>query len=411
MTSPGRKTQRWPLHPAPTPGEALTSWLDRLAALYGMPAAQLLRYNLGPAAALLNDPDADDLDFDPPAPILAALAELTGVELGELRLMTIAGWVPWLADTLDPYDGQDAFHTYVRQDSVLLRPTEAGRNVVPHWLPWLPRQTHQWRATRRLCRMCAAADPDAGLPLLTALPIMLSCGVHGCRLEPELTVWLAAAENELGHGQPVVPAVAALDQLTHQALTTGAVTLPGRPERPVHVGVWLRLLRTLLDEVSTSTSRLTAASTTNLEKIWDTVGSPIRAGLKVWRPYEWLDAPRQEAMLTAAATALDLIRTGRVTARGSLGPLLTAPPHQHVYDGDRPGTTADPWTQFRRDAEVVFEKARTEPRIARELLSLLTHRCRTLADFNRERQFIIINGGIPEVLLPDARELGRLDLL
>ncbi len=36
-------------------------------------------------------------------------------------------------------------------------------------------------------------------------------------------------------------------------MTTGTVTLP---RRPVHVGVWLRMLRTLLDEVSISTSRV-----------------------------------------------------------------------------------------------------------------------------------------------------------
>ena len=66
-----------------------------------MPASHLLRHHLGDASALLDRPAAGDLDFDPPAEILEALAERTGIDLGVVRMTTIAGWVPWLADTLD----------------------------------------------------------------------------------------------------------------------------------------------------------------------------------------------------------------------------------------------------------------------------------------------------------------------
>jgi TniQ len=129
-------TLRWPLHPPPSAGEALTSWAGRLAALYGMTPGYLLRYCLGEASALLDDPRADDLDFDPPAGILQALAERTGTDPGVARLTTVAGWVPWLADTLDPCDGEEAFDTYVRQDSVLLGP--GRRAAAPCELPILP---------------------------------------------------------------------------------------------------------------------------------------------------------------------------------------------------------------------------------------------------------------------------------
>lgn len=134
-------------------------------------------------------------------------------------------------------------------------------------------------------------------------------------------------------GRPVPAPVAAMDRLTWEGMTTGTVTLP---RRTVHVGVWLRMLRTLLDEVSLSGSRVRQRSATALEQIWDAAGSPPRAGLKVWRPYEALGAPRQEAMLEAAACALDLIQAGKITAYGTLGHLLTGQPSQHVYDGDRP---------------------------------------------------------------------------
>jgi hypothetical protein len=51
--------------------------------------------------------------------------------------------------------------------------------------------------------------------------------------------------------------VVAMDRLTFEGLTTGIVTLPGRL---VHVGLWLRVLRTLLDEVSMAASRVSTRS-------------------------------------------------------------------------------------------------------------------------------------------------------
>jgi hypothetical protein len=195
-------TPRWPLHPPPSAGEALTSWVARLAALYGMTPGYLLRHCLGEASALLDDPRADDLDFDPPAGILQALAERTGTDPGVARLTTVAGWVPWLADTLDPCDGQEAFDTYVRQDSVLLAPGEAGRSPVPHWLPWIPVRDQQWRIDLVACPACAG-DPARGTSLLAMLPIMTTCGEHGCRLQTEVAVRLAALDRDLEPPPPV----------------------------------------------------------------------------------------------------------------------------------------------------------------------------------------------------------------
>lgn len=398
--------RRWPAHPPPAPGEALTSWLGRLAAVYELSVDQLLRHNLGPASAQLNHLAADELDFDPPIEILRELAERTGLQVGELRLLVIAGWVPWLADTLDPCDGQQAFDTYVRQDSVLFSPGELGGNVVPHWLPWLAVHTEHWWTMRRLCPLCAA-DPANGVPLLAALPITLSCGIHGCRLELELTARVRPALGDPDPARPVTPAVAALDQLTHQALTTGSVTLPGRPDHPVHIGVWLRLLRTLLDEVSTSTARLSAASTRTMATIWGTAGQRIRGGLAMWRPYERLDTQHKEAMLTAAATAVHLARTGAIAPRGTLGRLLIPPQHQPVHDGDYP--VPDKWQEILTALEHVVIQARLDPGAARRLLNILAIGCRTHARFNRYCDGLL-DLGIPAEHLPTAAELGLDDL-
>jgi TniQ len=398
--SPAPRTRRWPLHPPPGPGEALTSWLDRLAALYGMPASHLLRRSLGEASLLLDDPQAVDLDFDPPPEILQALAEHTGIDPGELRMTTIAGWVPWLAGTLCPYDGQEAFDNYIRQDSVLLAPGEAGRNWVPHWLPWIRAHDGQWRTEFRACRACAA-DPDRGTSLLAALPIMTTCGEHG--LDPEMTVRLAALDRDPLPSPPVPEPVAAVDRLTHEGLTTGMVTLP---RRAVHVGIWLRLLRTLLDEVSMATSRVGTRSAATLAKVWDATGHPARAGLNVWKPYEQLDSTHQRAMLEAAATALALAEAGTITVRGTLGPLLTREPYQPADPGD----PADYWwKREQEEASAVIAKARTDQATAWRILAMFTVSCRTLASFNRERDYFI-RIGIPAGFLPSAQELGRTDL-
>ena len=410
--------RRWPLHPQPAPGEALTSWLAGLAALYGLSTAQLLRHNLGPASALLEGRAFADLDWDPPVPVLEALAERTGTSLGELRMMTIAGWRPWLADSLDPADGPEAFATYVRQGSVLLAPGEARAGKVGAWLAWLPTREEHRRAVRMLCPVCTT-DPDAGTTLLAAaLPIMTSCPVHTCRLEPGPEVRSGLAIGKPVAPQPVPDAVTALDRLTWEGLTTGRVSLP---RRPVHAGVWFRLLRTLLDEVSMAPSVVRSRSAEVLRLIWERTGQPLRAGLNVWRPFEQLGPARQEAMREAAAIVVDLARTETITMRGTFGPLLSAQPHQAVFEGHRPPpprpaeaseglVRASAWGTFNEEFEAFFGLARNYPGTALQLLKIFAFRCRTLAEFETERRFLI-NAGIPEAFLPDAAGCGRADLL
>jgi hypothetical protein len=402
MTLPAG-ARRWPLHPPPAPGEALTSWVARLAAPYGMTPGYLLRHGLGEASALLDDHRAGDLDFDPPAGILRALAERTGADPGVVRLTTIAGWVPWLAGSLDPDDGQEAFDAYVRQHSVILAPGEAGGSTVSHWVPWIRAHDEEWRTESRVCPACFA-DPARGTSLLAMLPVMTTCGEHGLPLQTEVAVRLAAVDPAPEASPPPAPApVAAMDRLTFEGVTTGMVTLPGRP---VHVGVWFRLLRTLLDEVSMPASRVRTWSAAALAKVWAATGRPPRGGLTVWRPYERLDPPLQQALLEAAATALSLAATGEITACGTLDRCLAPEPHRTVCEGDR---RAWEEKQARAECEAMISRAQDDPAAARRLLEMLTIGCRTIADFYRERQYLV-GRGIPWELLPGHQELGRADL-
>jgi hypothetical protein len=394
--------QRWPLHPRPGPGEALSSWLARTAQLYGFSVADLLRHNLGPVSVLVGDVASADLDWDPPAAMLTALGERTGVPPGELRRMTMAGWVPWLTDTLDVGEqSQAVFDTYVRQDSVLLASGEAGRNTAQRWRtwrgPWLPAHP-----LRRVCPECAK-DPQRGTALMWRLPIMTGCGEHACRLEPELDVNLAVLDLAPLTPAPVDPLVAELDRRTHEGVTTGVVMLPGRG---VHVGVWFRLLRTLLDEVSMSLSRVGVRSRVTLERIWQATGRPVRAGLSVWRPYEQLDWPLQEAMLHAVAVALHLAADRRITPQGTLGRALAEPPHERIYDGDDPRRRSITAPDFATTINTWLDAARTDTEPARHMLRLLTAFDPSPANVAKQRHFLISQTGIP----PEFLRLDQLSL-
>jgi hypothetical protein len=212
------RVRRWPVHPQPNPLESLSSWLGRIATLYGLSVKDLLTHNLD----LVSVTVPAMLDWDPPEAMLAALAERTGVEVGRLRAMTLAGQVPWLVDALDTQlvDMQEEFDTYVRANSVLLAPSEAGVHQVHHFKTW----RGVWLSGPSLPRTCpvCAADPDRGNSWVWQLPLVIGCGEHGCRLGNAAAAQLA---GQLGGQQERVQAL--LPGRLH-----GETNRPARRSRP-----------------------------------------------------------------------------------------------------------------------------------------------------------------------------------
>jgi len=387
-------TRHWPLHPPPCEGEALTSWLNRLAEVYGMSVEELVRHGLAPPGLDRPDHLTSVLDLDPPAGLLAALAERTGVPLDQLRHMTIGGWVPWLLDTLDtePAPGA-AFDTYVHQESVLLTAKERPRRHVPGWRAWLPTDPKRG-PLRRACPTCQSpAAGTFGFALVSQLPLTLSCPQHGCRLEPAFggLGGFVAWEKQAIRTRSAPAAVVVMDALTHQALGTGVVLLP---RRSVHVGVWFRMLRSLIDELSTPVSALRTRSRRSVQRIWHTAGHPVRAGIVgPWRPYEALPWDRQQALLEAAATAVHLIEVGEVSAHGSMAPLLTPEPDRHVHDGTPPTPRQrDAWQEVREEMNKAIALAQQDPVAARQLVTGLSALTRREATFQRIRKDLIALG-------------------
>jgi len=386
---------RWPLHSAPRPGEALSSWLTRVAALYGMQLEELADIDLG-LPGLGSKPwestGVDRLDIDPPAAVLDRLHRRSGVPRAQLELMSVAGWTPWLMDSLHP-GLPGAFTTYVGQDSVLFAAHDLKKPEPRHhpWRPWLP--TEPRPRLRRACLPCVKADGWWSL-LMCNMPVMLSCPLHETRLVPEGQVGVVAA----GYGsEDDVPeqaseAVAVMDRRTHEGVTTGVVILP---RRRVHAGVWFRLLRRVLHEVTTPVSYLrTIAAQQTLSLIWDTAGRPQRAGQGRWSPFEAMDWNRQVAMLEGAAVAMRLAETGAITARGTLGLLLLPESDEPVASSPtRPDPSSparpDPWDVFFSDYHAILDAAINDRAASIELLRLFTGRCRTRGSYERGRSDLI----------------------
>ena len=147
MIRNGRPRERLPLHSRPLPHEALSSWVDRLAACYRLKRREFLRL------AFDADPASSDSELDTAAgsPGLAdALAERTGVPPGRIRAMTLAGYVPDLIAASEPQPG--LFDAYAREFAWFVSRSRrsASRPEPPEpWLPW--RAADLMSSTPRCC--------------------------------------------------------------------------------------------------------------------------------------------------------------------------------------------------------------------------------------------------------------------
>ncbi len=357
MKPPGR----WPLHPAPIDGEALSSWLRRLAAEYQMDVSQLIQHGLG------IDPGAEQaLDLNPPHLLLDTLAERTGITRDRLAHMHLAGSTPWLLDSVQPDPA--GFATYVRQFSVLLTPGTRSKHSARSWVAWMPHHPVQ-----RACRECMQ-DPDRqGLLMIWLLPLTLSCPDHELILEPCIGIpgdhltWISDATA----ARTASDAVLAMDRRTQQALSAGHVELPARR---IHAGVWFRVLRTILHELSTPVTYWKPRAT-DLQLIWDSSGHPVRARQSWWRTFEAFPWPIQTQLLQAAAEAIRLLEDGTVRGRGTHAELFF-PVHEPVDDGHpQPAKPKNAylrwWDQVNASLDHAIQTARDDPAEAQALYDFL----------------------------------------
>lgn len=356
---------RWPVHPAPVTGEALTSWLRRIAHRYGAEVEDLVL----DTGFCISRPG--DLDVAAPEEFINQLAGRTRTGTDTIRAMTLGGQTPWLLDQLEP--AAEAYTTYTRQLAVLLPRGRRRDRTVEDWRAWLPTDAG-WQ--HRACPRCTMeSTPPCPYQLAWLVPLMLSCPVHHCRLERHNgpvgyhDFWHVSPGRP--EPRPVGAAIRSMDQRTWQALTTGSVALP---RHRVHAGLWFRLLRTLLDELGATIIECGAPGRLT-RQVWDRTGHPVRAGQGPWRPYEELTDQRQLQSLEAAATAIHLFETRAMTCPGREAEVFLPQPDISRDPGSTEQTT-DPtairWQEIKKNFQAVVEEARTTPETARQLFNFCT---------------------------------------
>ncbi|WP_061291527.1 TniQ family protein [Azotobacter vinelandii] len=382
-----KQAQPWPLHPAPKEGEALSSWLNRVAICYQMDMPDLVEHDLGHG-------QVDDLDAAPPLSLLMALSQRSGIELDRLRCMSFAGWVPWLLDSLDDRLPA-ALETYAFQFSVLLPRRSRKTRSITSWRAWLPSQS-----IHRACPICLNDPASQAVLLAWKLPLMLSCPLHGCWLE---SYWgvpgrFLGWQNTDAAPRTASDAIAAMDRRTWHALTMGYVDLP---RRRIHAGLWFRLLRTLLDELNTPLSQC-GAYAGSIRYVWERCGHPLRAGQSLWRPYEILDPAVQLQMLEAAATVVDLIESKMLSPRGEQAELFLPEPQTEFTNGLPPDRRKkEPINYWQEAAKAIDEaivEARHNPETARSLFAVASFGRRDPDSLERLRVTFAKEGIPPEFL-------------
>ncbi|OZD03460.1 transposase [Rhodococcus sp. 06-235-1A] len=374
------------MHPRPLPGEMLTSWLARTSEQYSLITAADLIAGLGLKTSGV------DLDRYTPEPILNALAKRSTCTAERLREMTLAGCTPWLLDSTDPVECD--FDTYVHQLSVLLPPglamADRRRRTPPAgtWLPWVS------TLTTRACPLCIDdLDTAADIAVMMAqqCPMLTSCTKHHCRLEfcavipGRLIFWDRTSPGSDEHAPPlpVAAAVAEIDRRSITALTSGAVELGGGR---VHAAVWFRLLRTVVDEVSTPLVR-TGWWAKPLSAIWKSTGHsrPLRTS---WIPFEQLRWDEQATVMLAAATAIIAVENDEIFADGT-GAALLRPRGYEPVDAGTPTTrlhgpepVRSAWDDVQAAIDAVVAEARVNIETATALFGFARTGCRTEEDID-----------------------------
>ena len=181
---------------------------------------------------------------------------------------------------------------------------------------------------------------------------------------------------------------------THALMRLSELAIVVLPRRTIHIGVWFRLMRTVIEELAIPLSKLRVGPRRTIELIWRRAGHPVRGGIVgAARTYETLPWWQQEMYLEAAATAVQMVETEEIAANGTLGHLLTPEPDRIVGNGtpprDRGNEERDLWADAREALSEAVTLAQQDPLAAEHMLAILTISARTEKSFQSVRDDLI----------------------
>ena len=233
------------------------------------------------------------------------LFEKTNLSFATLKNMTCKGYEPFLIDSLLPT--KNLLRQYACQFSTLCSPTKRlARFDSTQIIPWFPKKGLM---TYRGCVKCLAQDTMPYLRLYWQLPWIASCPLHQEYLQlffPKDTAYISIAP-ELAAAPPAE--VCFLDALTYQGLTTGIINLPNGEKTTI--SVWLRKLRSLLDELMCPASTL-GSSYWIISYLQQRIELPFTKLHYMKRLFEELSVTEQIVILHAAGVVVKNLLSGNL---------------------------------------------------------------------------------------------------
>jgi len=269
---PDDPARPWPMRVDPAEGEALSSWLSRIALLYNVAYPDLLERYLG-----LSKNDGD-INLTEDLNLINRIAHLSRVPFDKVRAMTFRGMVPFSFGK-----GLGSFADYVLEQTVLLRSWGRWEGIAGQTSDWQPWISH---GLVRACRKCAASDQVIFARLEWLLPIMLSCPKHGCYLDEcfitpgRFISWKVALP-----GKPSA-ATRWLDKTTYQAIVSG-VTTDYTGAKPA--ALWFRKLRTVIEELA-APAYVHGDDRRIIKALWSNIGEDAPYAVrKTFENMKWQD--------------------------------------------------------------------------------------------------------------------------
>lgn len=283
------------MHPAPVRGEALSSWLRRIASVYCCTVADLLRYDLG-----FPEAKPSGLDFEAPSDLIEVVAARSGMSFRTIERTTFAGSLPFLFGRIftDPSKND------VETCSVLFEPPNPAPGSYAKLRNWFQKES---KSKLIGCRHCLSDYKNGATLLGWGLKVVLSCPVHEVMLEPgrkegDRIEWRRDRE------EPALKQVCNLDERSLEAVSEGSVQLPGGL---VSAAEWFRILQAVFHELNAPWLSVESGRFVWQLKLWE-VADYHSPG-----PFETFKFDRSCALLIA--TAIDHMETGAVRPTGTYG--------------------------------------------------------------------------------------------